>query len=90
MLGTEGLITFALLAALLALADALHLALDFEFLLAILAVIKCILEFCQFLTCQTSQFLIGLSLLYGTYSVLNHGVRVLDKLICLLLGFTYD
>ena len=90
MLGAEGPVTLALLAAFLALADALHLALDFEFLLAVLALIEHILEFCQFLACQTCQFLIGLSLLYGTYGVLNHGVRVLDKLICLLFGFTYD
>ena len=73
------LVAFALLAALLALTDALHLALYAEFVLAIgLAVIDSLLEISEFLTCQTGELLIGLSLFDGAYGVLNHGVGVLD------------
>ena len=89
--GIPYFVKFALLAALLALTDALHLALYAEFVLTVgLAVIDSLLEFCEFLACQTGQFLVGLSLLDGAYGILNHGVGVLDKLISLLLGLTYD
>ena len=59
-------VTLALVTALLALTDALHLALYLELLLAVsLTVIKSILELSEFLAGKTGQFLIGLSLLDG-------------------------